>query len=159
MDANRSDLVSSFGLLLLRAGAGGYLATHGWGKLHMVIEGQFDAFADPIGLGLKPSLILAMLAEFGCSLLVVVGLFTRLAAIPVVFTMAVAAFVVHASDPWSMETAAKAYFAGTSKTWSSKQPALLFLIPFLALVFTGPGRFSLDRLIWARRPKGSPPVA
>jgi uncharacterized membrane protein YphA (DoxX/SURF4 family) len=35
----------------------------------------------------------------------------------------------------------------------SKEPALLFLIPFLALVFTGAGRFSIDGLIW-RQPPG-----
>jgi uncharacterized membrane protein YphA (DoxX/SURF4 family) len=64
--------------------------------------------------------------------------------------MAVAAFVAHAGDPWSMETAAIRFFAGESQTWFSKQPALMFLIPFLALVFSGAGRFSLDRLLWPR---------
>jgi uncharacterized membrane protein YphA (DoxX/SURF4 family) len=33
----------------------------------------------------------------------------------------------------------------------SKEPALLYLIPFLALIFTGPGRISIDELIFARR--------
>jgi putative oxidoreductase len=75
---------------------------------------------------------------------VIVGLATRLAAIPVVIAMAVAAFVAHGADPWSMEKAAMAFFAGESKSWASKEPALLFLIPFLALAFTGAGRFSLD---------------
>jgi putative oxidoreductase len=95
--------------------------------------------------------VLVVLAEFFCALLVMLGCATRLAAVPVVASMAVAAFVAHAGDPWSSETAVKAFFAGESKTWSSKEPALLFLIPFLALVFTGAGRFSIDALIWRRR--------
>jgi putative oxidoreductase len=95
-----------------------------------------------------------VLAEFGCALLVMVGLATRLAAVPIVFAMAVAAFVAHGADPWSMEQAAKLFFAGESKSWASKEPALLFLVPFLALIFTGAGKFSIDGLIksrWAKR--------
>jgi putative oxidoreductase len=55
------------------------------------------------------------------------GLFTRLSVIPLIITMLVAAFVAHAGDPFS-----------------SKEPALLYLIPYLALLFSGPGKFSLD---------------
>jgi uncharacterized membrane protein YphA (DoxX/SURF4 family) len=64
--------------------------------------------------------------------------------------MAVAAFVAHRDDPWTSQAAAQAFRAGTSKSWSSKEPALLYLIPFLALIFTGAGRYSLDHLIWRR---------
>jgi len=49
--------------------------------------------------------------------LIILGLATRLAALPVVITMSVAAFVVHTRDPWTMEAAAKAFFSGASKTW------------------------------------------
>jgi uncharacterized membrane protein YphA (DoxX/SURF4 family) len=65
--------------------------------------------------------------------------------------MAVAAFVIHAGDPWTMEAAATAFFGGASKTWFSKEPALLYLIPFLSLVFTGGGKLSIDGLIAMRR--------
>jgi len=61
---------------------------------------------------------------------------TRFAAAPVVFTMIVAAFVVHGSDPWTMGAGA------------SKEPALLFAFVFLALIFTGAGKFSVDGLLW-----------
>ena len=83
---------TSVGLLLLRIGCGGYMATHGWGKLQMLLHGRFQDFGDPIGLGPVTSLVLVTLAEFACALLVVLGLWTRAAAAPVVFTMAVAAF-------------------------------------------------------------------
>lgn len=139
MSARRQELMTSIGLLVLRVGIGGYMLTHGWGKLQMVLAGDFGSFGDPIGLGSGLSLVLITLAEFGCALLVVVGLGTRFAAVPVVFGMAVAAFIVHGSDPWTMGEGA------------SKEPALLYLSAFLTLALTGAGRFSLDGVIAARK--------
>lgn len=136
--APRSSLVTSLGLLILRVGTGGYMMTHGWGKLKWVLDGDFDRMGSVMGMPPTLSLLLAVFGEFVCALLVVLGLGTRLAAVPVVITMAVAAFIVHASDPWTMGGGA------------SKEPAMLFLIPFLALVFTGAGAFSLDSLIAKR---------
>ena len=137
MESRKQDLMTSIGLLILRVGAAGYMVTHGWGKVQMLRAGA--PFADPIGIGAQTSLVLATGAEFVCALLVLFGLGTRLAAVPVAFTMAVAAFVVHGNDPW---------MAGAGPR--SKEPALLFMAAFLALVFTGAGRFSLDALLWPR---------
>jgi len=146
MEARRQDLTNSIGLLILRLGVGGFMAAHGWGKLQMVLAGDFDKFGDPIGLGSGLSLVLVMSAEFVCALLVMAGFATRFAAAPIVFAMAVAVFVAHANDPWTMGEGA------------SKEPALLYLFPFLALIFTGAGKLSVDGLIWprwrARRAKG-----
>lgn len=150
MEAERKEMPASIGLLILRLGIGGYLITHGWGKLQMLLTGA-DKFGDPIGLGNTLSLALVTTSEFLCALLTILGLATRLAALPVVISMSVAAFVVHARDPWTMEVAAKAFFSGASKTWFSKEPALLYLIPVLSLVFTGGGKLSLDGLIAMRR--------
>ena len=137
MEARWTDLSTSAGLLILRLGVGGYLLTHGFGKLQMLMAG--GTFADPIGLGGRASLVLITGAEFLCAILVMLGLATRLAAFPVVFAMAVAAFVVHGGDPWTMQPRG-----------ASKEPAMLYLFPFLALIFTGPGRFSVDALLWPR---------
>ncbi len=142
------DLTNSIGLLILRLGVGGYMASHGWGKLQMLLHGEFDKFGDPIGLGSGASLVLVMTAEFICSLLVIFGFATRLAAVPVVFAMAVAVFVAHANDPWTTEQAFKLFMAKETQFPASKEPALLYLIPFLALLFTGAGKFSIDGLIW-----------
>jgi putative oxidoreductase len=136
----RHDLVTSTGLLILRLGMGGFMAAHGWGKVPMLTAGEFEKFGDPIGLGNALSLILVVFAEFVCALLVMAGLATRLAAVPIVVTMAVAAFVVHRADPWTMLQAAGA----------SKEPALLFLTAFLTVMFTGAGRFSLDAVLFSR---------
>lgn len=156
MQARSHDLATSVGLLILRVGAAGYMLTHGWGKLQMIRFEKFDQFGDPIGLGNTASLILATSAEFGCSLLVLAGLATRLAALPVVVTMLVAAFVAHKTDPWTMATGAQRFMSGSAESWASKEPALIYLTAFLPLVFTGAGRFSLDALIWRGRKDGSP---
>lgn len=122
------------GLLFLRVTVGLMMALgHGWGKFQNVLSGNFD-FGDPIGLGPTISLILAAFAEFICALLVVFGVKTRWVAIPVVITMLVAAFVVHLDDPWGR-----------------KEFALLYAIPFLTLVFTGAGRYSVDAKLADRR--------
>lgn len=139
---------TSLGLLILRIGVSGFMVTHGWGKFQMVLAGDFDKFADPLGIGTTLSLIMVAFAEFFCAILVVIGAATRLACIPIIFAMAVAAFIVHGSDPWTMGEAAKQFMAGASKSWGSKEPALLFLAVYLALVFTGAGRFSIDALVW-----------
>ena len=115
---------------MLRVSVGLMLAFgHGWGKVTRIFSGNFE-FADPLGIGAAPSLVLAALAEFGCSLLVVLGVKTRYSAIPVVFMMLVAIFVHHIDDPWG-----------------KKEFALLYAIPFAVLILTGSGRFSLDSLL------------
>ncbi len=134
-------ILHAIGLLVLRVGVGGFMMSHGWGKFSKVLAGNFE-FADPLGLGPEISLVSAAGAEFICAGLVIIGLATRFSAAAVAFTMGVAAFVVHASDPWTMGAGA------------SKEPALLFGIAFLALVLTGPGRIALDALIvkhWKKR--------
>jgi putative oxidoreductase len=141
----------SLGLLILRLGIGGLMLTHGWGKLQMVLAGDFDKFGDPIGLGSGPSLVLVTAAEFLGALLVMLGLATRLAAASVVIAMGVAVFVAHASDPWTMEQAYKLFASGEAKTMASKEPALLFLIPFLALMVAGAGALSIDGITRSRR--------
>jgi len=139
---SNTDTPSSIGLLGLRVGAGVYMATHGWSKVMMVVNGEFERFGDPLGIGKTPSLIGAAGAEFVCALAVALGLFTRFTAVPVVFTMLTAAFLVHGGDPWMMGGGA------------SKEPALLYATMFLALVFLGGGRFSLDHVIRGRKSGG-----
>lgn len=132
--ADKKDQLASVGLLLLRVGVGGLmLGVHGLAKLTGFGE-KSATFSDPLGVGSVTSLGLATFAEFFCAGAVVLGLATRLAAVPPLITMLVAAFVVHADDPFAR-----------------KEFALLYALPFLTLVFTGPGRYSLDHLIQRRR--------
>jgi putative oxidoreductase len=150
MESGCRDCTSSIGLLILRLSAGGYMLTHGWGKLQMLLAGKLDEFPDPIGLGSAVSLVLVVVAEFGGPVLVMIGFATRFAAVPTVCAMAVAAFVAHANDPWTMGEAAELFKTGAASSWASKEPALLYMIPFLTLIFTGAGKLSLDGLLWPR---------
>ena len=128
-------LATSIGLLVLRLGAGGLLLYgHGWGKL-MNAGARAPAFADPIGLGPVPSFWLVVFAEVFCSSLVIVGFLTRLSTLPILGFLAVAGFIHHAHDPWPR-----------------RELAFVFAVPFLALLLTGPGRFSLDALVKPRWP-------
>lgn len=117
----------NIGLLLLRLGCGGMMLTHGIPKLLKMLSGDFS-FGDPIGIGETATLILAVLGEVLFPILVIIGFKTRLAAIPVIITMAVAAFIVHAADP-----------LGT------KEMAILYLIAFTVIALLGPGKYSVDR--------------
>ena len=92
-----------------------------------LLQGNFD-FGDPIGIGEVASKILAVIGEAICPLLIIIGLKTRLAAIPAIITMAVAAFVVHGADPFQ-----------------KKELALLYLVGFVAIALLGPGKFSIDQ--------------
>jgi putative oxidoreductase len=150
MEAKRQDMTNSIGLLILRLGVGGFMATHGWGKLQMIFDGEWDQIGDPVGLGPHLSLIMVVMAEFFAAILVVIGLGTRVAAALPVFAMFVAAFVIHIDDPLTMTEGAMKFFSGESKSWASKEPALLFMIPFLALIFTGAGKYSIDGMIWPK---------
>ena len=115
------------GLLILRVGASALMLTHGYGKFLKLFSDPTD-FGDPIGLGPIISLILAVLGEFIAPLFIIVGYKTKLAAIPSLITMLVAAFIVHASDP-----------IGT------KEKALFYAVCFLAIAFTGAGKYSIDK--------------
>jgi len=129
--------VASLGLLLARLAAGLLLPyVHGWGKLLSYGE-RAASFPDPLGIGSRWSMMGAIGGEVVFPLLVAVGLATRLAAVPPAFTMAVAAFVVNAGEPWK-----------------EKELAILYLAVFVVLMFTGAGRFSLDALlVGGRKPR------
>ena len=103
------------------------LGGHGWGKL--VGFSTTNNFPDPIGIGSLPSQALTVFAEFLCAALLIPGLYTRLAALPLVITMMVAGLIVHADDPFA-----------------KKEKALLYAVIFLAVACAGPGRFSVDHV-------------
>lgn len=119
-----------FMLLILRVAIGAFMLVHGYQKLQWVLAGGELQFADPIGLGVPASLYLAVFAEFFCSILVILGLATRLATIPLIILMLVAVFIVHGPDGFD-----------------KKEHGLHFLVVYLFLLVTGPGKYSIDRFI------------
>lgn len=123
----KNNLLKDIGLAVLRILPALMLITHGLSKFLKLINGNFE-FGDPIGIGATPSLFLAVLGEFICPILLIVGFKTRWVAIPSAITMLVAVLIVHAEDPFG-----------------TKEKALLYLVFFIAIILLGPGKFSIDR--------------
>ena len=128
-----SDWKLDLGILIIRVAIGAFMLTHGYPKLMRLFSGEEIRFADPFDLGPVPSLALAVFAEFFCSIFIAIGLGTRLASIPLIITMAVAAFVAHAGDPFGQ-----------------KETALLYLLFYILLLITGSRRYSVDRLLFGK---------
>lgn len=123
--ANATD----FAALLLRLSLGLLMLSHGIPKLMKLMNGNME-FGDPIGIGVPASLTLTVFAEVVCSILLVIGLWTRLALIPLIITMFVAVFIVHINDD-----------LGT------KELAFLYLFAYIALFLLGSGKYAIDAIL------------
>jgi putative oxidoreductase len=125
-----SETALSVALFIFRVGVASLMMVqHGLDKLK-TFSSKSARWPDPFGVGHPTSLSLTIFAEFFCAAFIILGLFTRLAAIPLVVAMGVALFV-----------------ANHGRFFGPGENAGLFLICFLAILITGPGRFSLDRFI------------
>jgi putative oxidoreductase len=121
------------GLLILRVGVAGLMLTHGIPKLIKLFGSEEILFADPFGLGPGITLFLAVFAEFLCSILILIGLGTRLAVIPLIITMASAIFLIHGED-----------------AFKNKELAVIYLLIYLVLLLTGAGKYALD-FYWLKK--------
>lgn len=124
---------ASLGLLILRVAAGVLMMTHGWSKIQN-FEGMVQSGFDPVGMGATLSVVMLIGAEFIAALFIVLGLLTRLSAVPLIVAMSVAAFVAHASDPLQV-----------------KELSLIYLTIFATLLITGAGKYSLDSLLFRKK--------
>lgn len=122
----------NYASLILRVPFGLMMMRYGLMKIENYSEWS-TGFMDFLGLGGPVSLGLVIFAEFFCALLVVIGLGTRLALLPLMFTMLMAFFIAHADDPFDQ-----------------KEHSLLFLFPYIAIMIIGAGRFSLDALVFKK---------
>tara|TARA_B100000965_G_C19353252_1_gene652761 strand:- start:131 stop:502 length:372 start_codon:yes stop_codon:yes gene_type:complete len=120
--------MNNIALLLIRiVFAGSMLYGHGLSKFYRLIEGNLS-FANPIGIGEAPTLVLAVFSEFLAPLFILIGYKTKIFSFFPAATMFVAAFIVHLSDPFAR-----------------KEKAILFLIGFIVIMMMGPGKYSIDR--------------
>lgn len=117
-------------LLLTRVLIGSFMIVHGLQKAQLLfVQGEIQ-FADPIGIGMMLSLILTLFAEIICSGLILIGFGTRIAVIPLIITMIVAVFVVHADNGFAKQ-----------------EMGLHYLLTYILLLVTGSGKYSIDHLI------------
>lgn len=116
-------------ILFLRLSLGIMMMIHGYDKLIGFGEMQHK-FMNFMGIGSTMSLALVVFAEFFCSLFLILGLFTRLAAIPLIIATCVMVFTAHKGD-----------------VFGEAQTAALYLTGYIVLLFVGPGRVSVDSMI------------
>jgi len=128
-------------LAILRIATGVTLfLRHGWEK-QPANWAQFLAhFPDPIGIGSHPSFFIAFLSDFVCSILLMIGLGTRWAALYCLGNIFVAwAFVHHFA------------FFGKDPGSAHGEVMVLYLAAMLTLLIAGPGAASIDQIL-SRKP-------
>ena len=128
LTTDTSSRATSFGLLVLRVGALSLFLKHGIEKL-TGYSTMVQHFPDPIHIGAHASLAFALFSDGICSVLVMLGLATRPAVAVILINILTAFFFVHHA----------AYF-------SDRHVELVatYIIIFATLLFTGPGRYSVD---------------
>jgi putative oxidoreductase len=134
------------GLLVLRLVAGTAMMHHGWPKIqHPFSWMGADA---PVPGVLQAA---AAMAEFGGGLCWVLGLLTPLASVLLVCNMATAMGMVHLPQGHP--------FVANRPGGESYETALLYLAIAVLLLLIGPGRLSLDALIFGPKRIMSEPGA
>jgi putative oxidoreductase len=119
-------------LLVMRVGFGlSLFLKHGLEKLTGYSQ-MVTHFPDPIGIGPHASLAFALLSDGICSVLVILGLGTRWAALVVTVNVGVAFALVHHM----------AFF-----TVPHVEIVFAYIVAFLAILIAGPGRYSMDHLL------------
>lgn len=120
----------SFSLLVLRIGLSfSMIYLHGFPRLINFNEISYE-FADPLGMGTVTSLSLVVFSEFFCSLLLIIGLFTRWSCIPLIITMIVATWIINGG-----------------KGFIFQEKSFIYLITYIGLLISGGGYFSIDYLL------------
>lgn len=125
---------NDIGLLIFRLTLGFVLLYgHGFGKLSIIFSGQEIQFMDPIGIGANLSFYMAAFAEGICTILLILGLFSRFASLVLAVNFIVI-FIFHAFI--------------LKDGFGVLELRFLYLLPFIALTFTGAGRYSFDSIFF-----------
>ncbi len=119
----------STAMLVLRLGVGILMLMHGYTKL-MKFSTMKNDFMNFMGIGSTMSLALVVFAEFFCSVFLILGLFTRLATIPLIIATCVMVFMANKGD-----------------VFGKGELATLYLISYIVILFVGPGRASIDSMV------------
>lgn len=126
---NQQSLVSLFLRLFISIA----MLTHGLMKVENFAH-LSTVFPDPLGIGSEASLALATFAEVGCSILLIIGLFTRFAGLTLIINMTVASML-----------------ASGDKGFSAHELPAIYLAIYVAITVLGAGRYSLDWVLLTRK--------
>lgn len=122
------DRVVSLLILALRVFFGILFFVHGLDKMINFNELSYT-YPSVLGFGSYMTLMVSIFCEFACSLFLIAGLLVRITVIPMIAAMAVAFFDIH------------------DGMFPDGELSLIYLILFVILYITGPGRYSVDYLI------------
>lgn len=133
---------TAIGLLVIRLVFGLGIALHGWGK----IQNPFSWMGPDAPV---PGILqaLAALSEFGGGIALILGLLTPLALLGLASTMIVAITTVHANDPFVARGGGRSF-----------ELAALYLTVAVAILLVGPGKLSLDALLFTRTRRSNAPT-
>ncbi len=120
--------VVSLLILALRVFFGVLFFTHGLDKM-INFNTLSETYPSVLGFGSYMTLMVSIFCEFACSLFLIAGLMERVVLLPMIASMAVAFFDIH------------------DGMFPEGELSLIYLILFVVLLLTGPGRYSVDYLI------------
>ncbi|MCO5241989.1 MAG: DoxX family protein [Chitinophagaceae bacterium] len=129
LSTNYTDWAFNIALLVLRAGMGLMMLSHGYDKL-IHFSTMKNKFMNFLGMGSTLSLSLSLFAEFFCAIFVIIGLFTRFTVLPLVIGMSVALFKAH-----------------NAAIFGDGEKAALYLAGFFVILLVGPGKASVDAMM------------
>ncbi len=117
-------------ILFMRIFIGAMMLTHGIGKLQNY-NAIVNSFPDPLGIGSAVSFAIITFVEVGCSVLIIMGLFTRLASLPLIFGMFVATFI-----------------AFPDKSFAAGELSFVYMGIYIMLLISGGGRYAIDAFMF-----------
>jgi putative oxidoreductase len=130
-----SPLWQTAGLWFIRIIVGFFMIYHGWEvfseeKMKPYLDwDSFKGFASP-----ELIVYTGKIAELVAGIFLMIGLFTRLASLVLIFTMLYISF-----------------FVGHGKIWYEDQHPFLFVLLGLVFFFTGSGKWSVDQFLLKKR--------
>lgn len=128
LSTNVSKTANDWTSLILRLGFGILMIPHGWGKLQN-FSAYSEKFISFMGLGSSFSLALCIFAELICSALLMIGLFSRFATIPLLITT----FVIMNFHNWIL--------------FGDYDLVPAFMLGYFSILILGPGKYSLDHFL------------
>ncbi len=105
------------------------IIVHGFKKIGIGVD-VAELIPNPLGLPQEINEFLAIIANIGFPVFIILGLLTRLSVLPVLAVTLTGYFILHAHDPLFV-----------------KDVPFMYSVVFLFIFITGPGKYSIDSII------------